>query len=83
MIWSPWEIWCQNDFRTQDNSILLLTIGNDWNIIKYHGGTSKFSMVDMKVTTTLKPHGWPAPDITVRKNLQFDIAKCTTDSIII
>ena len=28
-------------------------------------------MVDMKVTTTLKPHGWPA-DITVRKtyNLQ-------------
>ena len=38
-------------------------------------------MVDMKVTTTLKPHGWPA-DITVRKNLQFDIAKCTIDSII-
>ena len=27
----------------------------------------KFSMVDMKVTTTLKPHGWPTPDITVRK----------------
>ena len=26
----------------------------------------KFSMLDMKVTTTLKPHGWPA-DITVRK----------------
>ena len=25
-----------------------------------------FSMVDMKVMTTLKPHGWPA-DITVRK----------------
>ena len=61
-------LWCQNDLRTQGNS-LLLTIGkgNDWNIIKYHGETSKFPMVDMKVTTTLKPHGWPAPDITVRK----------------
>ena len=64
-------LWCQNELRTQDNSsilLLLLTIGkgNDWNIIKYHGETSKFPMVDMKVTTTLKPHGWPA-DITVRK----------------
>ena len=28
----------------------------------------KFPMVDMKVTTTLKPHGWPADImITVRK----------------
>ena len=29
-------LWCQNELRTQDNS-LLLTIGkgNDWNIIKY------------------------------------------------
>ena len=26
----------------------------------------KISMMDMKVTTTLEPHGWPA-DITVRK----------------
>ena len=65
-------LWCQNELRTQDNSsilLILLTIGkgNDWNIIKYHGETSKFSMVDMKVTTTLKPHGWPA-DITVRKS---------------
>ena len=40
-------LWCQNELRTQDNSsilLLLLTIskGNDWNIIKYHGETSKF-----------------------------------------
>ena len=40
--------WCQNELRTQDNSLLLLlTIGkgNDWNIIKYHGDFfGKFSM---------------------------------------
>ena len=39
-------LWCQNDFRTQGNSsILLLTIGkgNDWNIIKYHGESSEIS----------------------------------------
>ena len=40
-------LWCQNELLTQDNSsilLLLLTIGkgNDWNIIKYHGETSKF-----------------------------------------
>ena len=64
-------LWCQNDFepKTTHQYLLSLTIGkgNDWNIIKYHGESSEISMVDMKVTTTLKPHGWPAPDITVRK----------------
>ena len=65
-------LWCQNELRTQDNSSILLLItigkGDDWNIIKYHGDFRKFPMVDMKATTTLKPHGWPAADITVRKS---------------
>ena len=64
-------LWCQNELRTQDNSSILLSLtigkGNDWNIIKYHGDFFEISMVDMKVTTTLKPHGWPAADIMVRK----------------
>ena len=38
-------LWCQNELRTQDNSSILSLItigkGNDWNIIKYHGESSK------------------------------------------
>ena len=37
------------------------------NIMENIFGNFQISMVDMKVTTTLKPHGWPTPDITVRK----------------
>ena len=46
--------WCQNELRTQDNSLLLLlTIGkgNDWNIIKYHGDiTENFQWWKVKMT---------------------------------
>ena len=80
--------WCQNELRTQDNSsiLLLLTIGkgNDWNIIKYHGDffLRKIFNDGHEGHDNLGSHMVGQPILQL-ENLQFDIAKCTIDSIII
>ena len=72
--------WCQNEPRTQNNS-LLLTIGkgNDWNIIKYHGD---FSGNFTEGHDNLGSHmvGWQTLQL---ENFNLNIAKCNIDSIII
>ena len=78
--------WCQNELRTQDNSVssLLLTIGkgNDWNIIKYHGDFFRKFHNGHEGHDNLESHMVGQPTLRLEK-LQFDIAKCTIDSIII
>ena len=77
--------WCQNELRTQDNSsvLLLLTIGkgNDWNIIKYHGDFFENFHNGHEGHDNLGSHMVGQPTLRLEK-LQFDIAKCTIDSII-